>query len=108
MILFLKYLFREKNPLDCFNPRYQRGDKPIDTLSDCEKEVIFCQFEVVGTHRYGRVQIGKKQEMERNSRRISLHLNIEIQFLFFVDFIKILLNACVRTTFSTVWGTGIL
>ena len=39
-----------------------------------KKKVIFCQFEFVGVQRYGRVQIDKKQAMERNPRWIPLRL----------------------------------
>ena len=62
-----------------------------------KKDVIFCQFEFVGVHGYGRVQIGKKQVTARKFRcfpcgfiviilfrqeqALALHLNIIIKSL---------------------------
>ena len=48
----------------------QRVDSLSTRWQNAKKEVIFCQFEFVGVQRYGRVQIGIKQAMELNSRRI--------------------------------------
>ena len=57
---------------------FQRVDKVSTRWQSAKKEVIFWQFEIVGVRLYGRVQIVKKQAMERNFRQISLHLNINI------------------------------
>ena len=40
----------------------------IFILQTAKKEVIFCQFEIVGVRWYGRVQIGKKQVTARKIR----------------------------------------
>ena len=44
------------------------AEKPVAVRQIQKKEVIFCQFEFVGVHLYGRVQIGKKQVTARGFR----------------------------------------
>ena len=87
--------------MQCISP-VERVDKVSTRWQSAKKEVIFCQFEFVGVRLYDRVQIGKKQAMERNFRKISLHLNIIIPFFILINFRRNHLTACGRTTFSTV------
>ena len=71
-----------------------------------KKEVIFCQFEIVGVRWYGRVQIGKKQVTARKfdvSLAVFIGLSKSPNPTINLYIFKI---TCGRTTFSTVWGGG--
>ena len=66
-----------------------------------KKEVIFCQFEIVGVRWYGRVQIGKKQVTARKfdvSLAVFIGLSKSPNPTINLYIFKI---TCGRTTFST-------